>query len=111
MSEAECDLGLVLKHTGELICVDPPFSTQATLEEFFTMPWARGGEKLGRWPGWVNVTTEYPKCPKCGRRMDVMVFQFGYAGYVPIMFGDGGQGQIVSCPDHPYVLAYPWTCG
>ena len=43
--------------------------------------------------------------------MDVMIFQFGCSGYIPIMFADEGQGHIVCCPDHPDVLAYPWTCG
>lgn len=111
MSEAECDLGLVHQHTDVVECLDPPFSAPAKLEEYFTMPWARDGEKLGGWPGWVNISTDYPDCPKCWRRMDAMIFQFGHEGYIPIMFGDGGQGQIVCCPDHPEVLAYPWTCG
>ena len=94
-----------------VVCSDPPVSIKAKLKEFFTMPWSRGNEKLGGWPGWVNICTQYPDCPECGWRMDSIIFQFGYEGFIPIMFGDGGQGQIVCCPDHPTILAYPWSCG
>jgi hypothetical protein len=114
MAEAE-ELGLVLE-VGEdvedmVVCTNPPYSVGADFDEFETLPWARGNEKLGGWPGWVNVSADYPDCPTCGRRMDLMIFQFGYEGYIPIEFGDGGQGQIVACPEHPNNLAYPWTCG
>lgn len=111
MAEAEEELGLAHDVKDQVVCSNPPFSVGAQLEEFFTMPWARNNEKLGGWPGWANVSTAYPDCPTCGRRMDLMIFQFGYQGYIPIMFGDGGQGQIVACPEHPHILAYPWTCG
>lgn len=110
MAEAE-ELGLLHGKGDQVVCDDPPFSVAATLDEFFTMPWARDNEKLGGWPGWVNICTVYPKCPECARRMDVTIFQFGFEGFIPIMFGDEGQGHIVCCPEHPRVLAYPWTCG
>jgi hypothetical protein len=110
MAEGE-ELGLAHEVKDLVVCSDPPVSIKAKLEEFFTMPWARNNEKLGGWPGWVNICTQYPDCPECGRRMDFNVFQFGYDGFIPIMFGDGGQGQIVCCPDHPGMLAYPWSCG
>jgi hypothetical protein len=107
-AEAE-ELGLT-ESDGRVVCPELGFSVEATLEEFFRLPLARSNEKLGGWPGWVNLSTRYPKCPECGRRMDFVIFQFGYKGYIPIMFGDAGQGNIVSCPQHPHVLAYPWTC-
>jgi hypothetical protein len=110
MAEAE-ELGLTHQLDDRVVCTDPPFSVGAKLKEFFTMPWARDNEKLGGWPGWANVSTAYPDCPTCGHRMDLVIFQFGYQGYIPIMFGDGGQGHIVTCPEHRNILAYPWTCG
>lgn len=110
MAEAE-ELGLLHGKGDQVVCDAPSFSVVATLEEFFTMPWARDNEKLGGWPGWANICTVYPKCPECGRRMDFTIFQFGFGGFIPIMFGDGGQGHIACCPEHPRVLAYPWTCG
>lgn len=110
MAEAE-ELGLSHEVNDEVVCKDPPFSVKAKLKEFFTMPWARDNEKIGGWPGWANICTVYPNCRKCKKRMDFVIFQFGHEGYVPIMFGDGGQGHIVCCPDHPGVLAYPWSCG
>lgn len=113
MAEAE-ELGLDMvygKPDDHIVCKELAFSVVGNLEEYFTMPWARDNEKLGGWPCWANVCTVYPECPECGRRMDFMIFQFGYEGHIPIMFGDGGQGHIVCCPEHPRVLAYPWSCG
>ncbi len=109
MAEAE-EMGLAFRKK-QVECAEPVFSVPATLKEFFTLPWARDNEKLGGWPGWANVVTAYPNCPECGLRMDRMIFQFGYSGYIPVMFGDGGQGHIVCCPRHKQLLAYPWTCG
>lgn len=110
MAEAE-ELGLTHGPKDQVVCSDPQFSVKANLEEFFTIPWARDNEKLGGWPGWANISTCYPDCPTCGRPMDLVIFQVGCEGYIPIMFGDGGQGQIVTCREHRDHLAYPWTCG
>ena len=111
LAEARLECGLEHDHTGVVTCDDPLFSVKAKSKEFYAMPWARNGEKFAGWPGWANITVDYPNCPECGRRMDLMIFQFGHEGFIPVMFGDGGQGQLVCCPDHARVLAYPWTCG
>lgn len=110
MTEAE-ELGLEHEISDRLVCKNPPVAIPAKLKEVFELPWARDNEKLGGWPGWANISVAYPECPTCGRRMDVTIFQFGHEGHIPIMFGDGGQGHVVCCPDHPHALAYPWTCG
>lgn len=66
------------------------------------------GDKLGGWPQWIQ-TPEYPACPECKRRMDV-VFQVDSEDHVPHMFGDMGTAHITQCPDHPSVLAFAWAC-
>ena len=68
----------------------------------------RGGEKLLGWPLWVQ-SPEYPSCPECGRRME-LVFQIDSEGNLPYMFGDVGTGHITQCPDHRDRLAFGWAC-
>jgi uncharacterized protein YwqG len=69
---------------------------------------ARGGDKLAGWPAWVQ-DVEYPKCPLCRGRMQV-VFQLDSEDNVPYMWGDVGTGHIVQCPEHRDVLAFAWAC-
>jgi hypothetical protein len=115
LTDAETRLGL--RH-GELtdegdavLCDDPPVEIDADIDAFEALPQARAGEKLGGWPAWANIYTDYRPCPECGREMDWQLFQFGGDGLVPVMFGDGGVGHLVCCRDHPHVMAYPWSCG
>jgi hypothetical protein len=68
----------------------------------------RTGEKLGGWPAWVQ-SLEYPDCPRCGARMDVLL-QIDSEQLLPIMFGDVGTGHVTQCPDHPDVLTFAWAC-
>jgi uncharacterized protein YwqG len=62
------------------------------------------GDKLGGWPMWVQ-SVEYPFCPKCGRRMD-LIFQVCSRDHASYAFGDFGTGHITQCPDHKDVLAF-----
>lgn len=75
--------------------------------------WADGdfplaGEKLLGWPYWVQGI-EYPECPECGRRME-MLFQIDSEGHLPFMFGDSGVGHVTQCPEHRDRLAFGWAC-
>jgi uncharacterized protein YwqG len=95
-----------------IVCEDPKAMIPATLDDYWDLlPQASGGEKLGGWAAWANVYTDYPQCPDCGQTMDHMLFQFGYSGFVPVMFGDGGVGHILFCSQHPKNMAYVWQCG
>ncbi len=67
------------------------------------------GEKLLGWPDWVQGV-EYPKCPDCGQRMQLL-FQIDSEKNLPYMFGDVGCGHITQCPRHPTRLAFAWACG
>lgn len=69
---------------------------------------AEEGDKLGGWPMWIQGV-EYPKCPQCQRRMQ-LVLQVDSEDNLPFMFGDAGCGHITQCPDHPEVLAFGWAC-
>jgi hypothetical protein len=68
----------------------------------------RSGDKLAGWPAWVQGV-EYPSCPRCGRRME-LVFQLDSHDHVNWMFGDAGCGHVTRCPDHPDVVAFGWAC-
>lgn len=65
-------------------------------------------DKLGGWPAWVQGL-EYPQCPECGDRMEV-IFQIDSEDNVPHMFGDAGTGHLSRCPSHPHVLTFSWAC-
>ncbi len=69
----------------------------------------RGGDKLGGWPDWVQ-SVEYPDCPECGERMELLL-QVDSEDNVPHMFGDLGCGHLTRCPNHAHVLAFGWACG
>lgn len=106
------ELGLKFEdETDTVTCKKPKFKAAATIEQYCKLGRCAQGEKLAGWPGWANITVDYPKCPKCKTRMDQVVFQIGSDDHLPYMFGDGGQGHIVQCPKHLNVLAFPWTCG
>jgi uncharacterized protein YwqG len=94
-----------------VICNRPKFKAEATIEEYCKLGRCVDGEKLAGWPGWANITVDYPKCPRCRTLMDRVIFQIGSDDNLPFMFGDDGQGHIVQCPKHPRTLAFPWTCG
>lgn len=68
----------------------------------------RSGEKLLGWPAWVQ-SVEYPSCPECGRRME-MLFQIDSEQNLPYMFGDVGTGHVTQCPVHEHRLAFGWAC-
>ena len=68
-----------------------------------------GGDKLGGWPAWVQGE-EYPACPECHRRMDLL-FQIDSNDNLDYMFGDVGCAHITQCKEHPNVLAFAWACG
>jgi len=67
-----------------------------------------GGDKLGGWPNWIQ-SPEYPNCPECGARMQ-LVFQIDSEDHVPFMFGDVGCGHITQCPTHKHVVTFGWAC-
>jgi uncharacterized protein YwqG len=69
---------------------------------------AEQGDKLAGWPAWVQGV-EYPECPSCGRRME-LVFQVDSEDNVPFMLGDAGTGHVTQCPDHKDVVAFGWAC-
>ncbi|WP_010583682.1 ankyrin repeat domain-containing protein [Schlesneria paludicola] len=66
------------------------------------------GDKLAGWPCWVQGV-EYPHCPKCGERMELL-FQIGSEDHIPFMFGDCGIGHITQCRQHKEVVAFGWAC-
>lgn len=66
------------------------------------------GDKLAGWPNWVQGT-EYPDCPTCGERMQ-LVFQIDSEDHIPFMFGDVGTGHITQCPKHKDQLTFAWAC-
>jgi hypothetical protein len=66
------------------------------------------GDKLAGWPAWIQ-NVEYPNCPRCGRRME-LVFQVDSEDHVPFMFGDVGCGHVTQCPEHKEVVAFGWAC-
>jgi hypothetical protein len=68
---------------------------------------AKGGDKLGGWPAWVQ-SVEYPDCPRCGNRMAYLL-QIDSEDHVPIMFGDLGTAHVTQCRQHPNVLAFRWA--
>jgi hypothetical protein len=66
-----------------------------------------GSDKLAGWPCWIQGV-EYPNCPRCGRRMQLV---FKHTGdEMPFMFGDMGIGHITQCPEHQEVVAFSWAC-
>jgi uncharacterized protein YwqG len=69
---------------------------------------AKNGDKLGGWPYWIQGA-EYPDCPKCGARMEV-VFQLDSNNNLPFMFGDVGCGHITQCPRDKDVVTFAWAC-
>jgi uncharacterized protein YwqG len=69
---------------------------------------AKNGDKLGGWPYWIQGA-EYPDCPECGARMEV-VFQLDSNNNLPFMFGDVGCGHITQCPRHKDVVTFAWAC-
>jgi uncharacterized protein YwqG len=66
------------------------------------------GEKLLGWPHWVQGI-EYPECPACGSRMELLV-QVDSDHNIPHMWGDAGVGHITQCPRHRNRLAFGWAC-
>ena len=81
--------------------------SEAQLEELGEV-YPRGGEKLLGWPVWVQ-SIEYPDCPKCTSRMQ-LVFQIDSNRNLPYSFGDAGVGHITQCPTHQTELAFGWAC-
>jgi uncharacterized protein YwqG len=73
-------------------------------EEVYTVP----GDKLAGYPYWIQGI-EYPYCPECNRRMEV-VFQIDSEDNLPYMFGDVGCGHITQCPQHKEILTFGWAC-
>jgi uncharacterized protein YwqG len=69
---------------------------------------ALAGDKLAGWPCWIQQT-EYPNCPHCRRRME-LVFQLDSNDNLPYMFGDCGCGHITQCPEHKDVVTFAWAC-
>jgi uncharacterized protein YwqG len=69
---------------------------------------AKGGDKLGGWPHWIQGV-EYPECPTCGARME-LVFQLDSKKNLPFMFGDVGCGHVTQCPKHKDVVTFAWAC-
>lgn len=68
------------------------------------------GDKLAGWACWEQ-NVSYRPCPICNGVMDVVVFQMDSGDNLPYVFGDGGRGHIVQCPDHKDQLAFVWDCG
>ncbi len=69
---------------------------------------AREGDKLFGWPHWIQGA-EYPACPECGARMEVLL-QIDSEDNIPYMFGDSGIGHITRCATHPNVVTFAWAC-
>ena len=76
------------------------------------------GDKLLGWPAWSQAV-EYPNCPKCGTRMEMLVQinNDGHGSDVPgfgsalgQVFAADGNGHISYCPQHGE-LTFAWACG
>lgn len=65
-------------------------------------------DKLGGWPDWVQGE-EYPECPQCAAKMQ-LVYQLSDNAGASWMWGDAGIGHITQCPQHRDVLAFGWAC-
>ena len=97
---------------GERCFVTSVVGTALTDEEAEALAeqdFPRSGEKLRGWPAWVQ-SVEYPSCPECGRRMELLL-QIDSEQNLPYMFGDAGIGHITQCPEHRDQLAFGWACG
>jgi hypothetical protein len=51
----------------------------------------------------------YTPCSKCGEKMTNVVFNVGDDEAIPYGFDNNGTGQILQCPTHLDVLAFPWA--
>ncbi|MCB9855788.1 MAG: DUF1963 domain-containing protein [Phycisphaerales bacterium] len=69
---------------------------------------ARGGDKLGGWPVWIQRAASIA-CPQCKLPM-CMLFQIDSGDHLAINLGDTGCSHIWQCPTHAYVLAFEWQC-
>jgi uncharacterized protein YwqG len=91
------------------VCLDTVLAFDEGGDELSeTIASARGGDKLAGWPAWVQ-DVEYPSCPRCRGRMQV-VLQLDSEDNVPYMWGDVGTGHITQCPQHLDVLAFARAC-
>ncbi|WP_256381131.1 hypothetical protein [Myxosarcina sp. GI1] len=43
--------------------------------------------------------------------MNSFIFEFASDDNVPFLWGDGGTGYIVQCPEHKEQVAFFWQCG
>ncbi|MDY7007602.1 MAG: hypothetical protein SWX82_27625 [Cyanobacteriota bacterium] len=50
---------------------------------------------------------EYPNCPICGERME-LVFQLYSEGNSPFILHKVGHGHITQCQNHKHQLAFSW---
>jgi uncharacterized protein YwqG len=96
--------------TVDVFCNEPKlaFENQKSSGLAEAISSALPGDKLAGWPCWIQHA-EYPKCPHCRRRMD-LVFQIDSNDNLPYMFGDSGCGHITQCPEHKDVVAFAWAC-
>lgn len=69
------------------------------------------GDKLGGWPSWVQVNSDYPDCPDCQLKLQSPLFTISYRDNIPYDFADGGRGHVFRCPKHSDRFAFPWQCG
>lgn len=81
------------------ISVEIPSKREKGLER------CNNGDKLAGWPFWIGKI-EYPTCPRCGKRMDAVLFQIDSNHNLPFMFGDFGYGYVTQCPRHKDVVAF-----
>ncbi|MEH1897802.1 MAG: DUF1963 domain-containing protein [Nostoc sp.] len=79
------------------------------LDEILMEELHQGSDKLAGWADWVQHP-EYPDCPICKHPMNEFVFQFESDDNIPYMWGDGGVGYIVQCPEHKETVAFFWQC-
>jgi len=110
------ELGLSYEHQpdvrGQRVqCPELSFDETLSFDDYYPyLDRCIDGDKLAGWPDWQQGV-EYASCPKCRHRMESFVFQIDSEDNIPYMFGDGGRGQIIQCPEHKETLGFVWASG
>jgi hypothetical protein len=73
-------------------------------------PGARGGDKVGGYPAWVQ-DAEYPPCPDCGEPMRDLLLQLASDGLCGWQFGDMGTAYVLACATHTARVELIWQAG
>lgn len=96
----------IVEHEGLGLCSALDFE-----DEYLTLDRCVGGDKLGGWPGWKQVHTEYPRCETCEQLLRTPLLTIDSRKQIPYDFADGGRGHVFRCDQHVKNFAFPWQSG